>query len=319
MELSPKTEKMLELLDEKFKANNQKLDDYLEGLLFANFEPYWRYIAVDTLLTLQQPKTDIPDEIIFIGYHQITELYFKLIIHELEQMRNSELPEHTWKDKLTRIVRYLKNLIDSFDIMIDGMEMQQFLQFRMSLLPASGFQSAQFRKIEMSCTDMINLVPDQDRATLNASDIENAYNHIYWKQGSIDSETKQKTLTLQQFEQHYESEFLQWGKSWEKVNLNQQLQLLQQNNKLTDELKAAFKTLDVYLNVNWRLSHYRSAVRYLNSKGTDVSATGGTNWQKFLPPRFQRIVSFPSLWTSTELENWGKSWVDEQLLNLPSK
>ena len=318
MEISPKTEKMLELLDEKFKANNQKLDDYLEGLLFADYEPYWRYIAVDTLLTLQQPKTDIPDEIIFIGYHQITELYFKLIIHELDQMRNSDLPELVWKDKLTRIVRYLKNLIDSFDVMIDGMEMKQFLQFRMSLLPASGFQSAQFRKIEMSCTDMINLVPESNRNTI-PNTLEDAYNQIYWKQGSIDSETKQKTLTLEQFEQHYESEFLQWGKSWEQVNLNQQLQKLQQNNKLTEELKTAFKTLDVYLNVNWRLSHYRSAVRYLNASGTDVSATGGTNWQKFLPPRFQRIVSFPSLWTEEELANWGKGWVDEQLLSLPAK
>ena len=76
---------------------------------------------------------------------------------------------------------------------------------------------------------------------------------------------------------------------------------------------ARFKTLDVYLNITWRLSHYRSAVRYLAAKGVDVPATGGTNWQRFLPRRFQRIIAFPSIWTEEEKANWGKSWVDEQL------
>ena len=50
---------------------------------------YWDYIHLDTLLTLQTPKTDFPDENIFIIYHQITELYFKLIINELEQISNN--------------------------------------------------------------------------------------------------------------------------------------------------------------------------------------------------------------------------------------
>jgi tryptophan 2,3-dioxygenase len=47
--------------------------------------------------------------------------------------------------------------------------------------------------------------------------------------------------------------------------------------------------------------------------GADAPATGGTNWQKFLPPRFQKIVSFPGLWSDEELQNWGKGWVEEQL------
>lgn len=164
-DLSPKTQELLQKLQEKFGQENQKLDDYLEGLLYNNYEPYWRYVAVDTLLSLQQPKTDIPDEVIFIGYHQITELYFKLIIHELEQMSVGSLSDEHWKDKLTRVVRYFKNLIDSFDIMIDGMEMKQFLEFRMSLLPASGFQSAQFRMIEMACTDMFYLAAESQEKT----------------------------------------------------------------------------------------------------------------------------------------------------------
>jgi tryptophan 2,3-dioxygenase len=50
----------------------------LDGLLYADFLTYWDYIHLDTLLSLQSPKTPFPDEEIFIIYHQITELYFKL-------------------------------------------------------------------------------------------------------------------------------------------------------------------------------------------------------------------------------------------------
>jgi tryptophan 2,3-dioxygenase len=317
-ELSPKSQELLEKLQVKFESDGQKLEDYLEGLLYNNYEPYWRYIAVDALLNLQQPKTDIPDELIFIGYHQITELYFKLILHELEQMSAGNLDPSRWEDKITRVVRYLKNLIDSFDIMIEGMERDQFLTFRMSLLPASGFQSAQFRQIEMACTDIIHLVPESKRGQLQHAALKEQYENIYWKAGSIDETSGEKTLTLKQFESHYQDTFIQWAQTWEHKNLNQQLLKLSEINALTPELVSHFKTLDVYLNINWRLSHYRSAVRYLSSKGTDVSATGGTNWQKFLPPRFQRIMAFPSLWTEEEKEQWGKSWVDEQLLKIKS-
>ena len=314
MNLSPKATELLEKLQDKFDQDQQRIEDYLEGLLFNNYEPYWRYLAVDTLLSLQQPKTDIPDEMIFIGYHQISELYFKLIIHELEQMSTGALEENIWEDKLDRIVRYFKNLIDSFDIMIDGMQSEQFLKFRMSLLPASGFQSAQFRKIEMACTDLDQLVHSQDREK-DLTSLDQKYAHIYWKSGSIEESSGKKTLTLRQFEEHYETEFLDWAKRWQNTNLNQQVENLIKTGKLSDNLKNKFKTLDVYLNVNWRLSHYRSAVRYLSSKGNDVAATGGTNWQRFLPPKFQRIISFPSLWTQEEMDNWGKGWVDEQILH----
>ena len=217
MNLSPKATELLEKLQDKFDQDQQRIEDYLEGLLFNNYEPYWRYLAVDTLLSLQQPKTDIPDEMIFIGYHQITELYFKLIIHELEQMSTGALEENIWEDKLDRIVRYFKNLIDSFDIMIDGMQSEQFLKFRMSLLPASGFQSAQFRKIEMACTDLDQLVHSQDREK-DLTSLDQKYAHIYWKSGSIEESSGKKTLTLRQFEEHYETEFLDWAKRWDSIS-----------------------------------------------------------------------------------------------------
>ena len=57
--------------------------------------------------------------------------------------------------------------------------------------------------------------------------------------------------------------------------------------------------------------HYKSAVRYLHKNPEDIAATGGTNWQKYLPPRFQKRVFYPELWSETEINEWGKSWVED--------
>ena len=64
----------------------QDLSSYLDGLLQSDYLTYWDYIHLDTLLSLQTPKTAFPDEKIFILYHQITELYFRLILNEIEQI-----------------------------------------------------------------------------------------------------------------------------------------------------------------------------------------------------------------------------------------
>ncbi len=52
--------------------------------------------------------------------------------------------------------------------------------------------------------------------------------------------------------------------------------------------------------------HLKSAARYLQKDPEDIAATGGTNWQKYLPPKHQRRVFYPSLWSEDELKNWGR-------------
>ena len=183
-------------MQEKYNAIGQDMNSYLDGLLTSNVTNYWEYINIDTLLSLQQPKTDFPDEQIFIIYHQITELYFKLCLHELEQIANNGryiLPngeDMGWKaflepeyfaKRVIRINRYFEALTKSFDIMGDGMEKEQFLRFRMSLLPASGFQSAQYRLIEICSTDFIRLVDRDVREDFEGKEasIEELFEHIY--------------------------------------------------------------------------------------------------------------------------------------------
>ena len=87
--MDAKIEQKIKLLEEKYAQMGQDLDGYLDGLLLSNYLTYWDYTQVDTLLTLQNPKTDFPDEMIFIMYHQITELYFKLSLHEYSQIANN--------------------------------------------------------------------------------------------------------------------------------------------------------------------------------------------------------------------------------------
>src|ERR1700744_5821083 len=197
MNFSPEMEERLARLQEKYAAMGQDMVSYLDGLLYAEFLTYWDYIHLDTLLSLQNPKTPFPDEEIFIIYHQITELYFKLCLHECEQItETAPLTAEFFTIRVKRINRYFDALIQSFEIMVDGMEKEQFLHFRMSLLPASGFQSGQYRLIEIYSTDFINLVARDQREALRNAPIEEQFEHLYWKSGATELATGKKTLTL---------------------------------------------------------------------------------------------------------------------------
>lgn len=328
MELSEETLKKIKLLKEKYALIGQDLDSYLDGLIYANPLTYWDYIEVDALLSLQKPKTDFPDEKIFIVYHQITELYFYLIQHEIDQIAGngkniSESGQDLgWKDHLTvdffierlkRINLYFDALTKSFDVMRFGMEKEQFTKFRMSLLSASGFQTASYRKIEIASTDLKYMVFEPKRKELWSADIHEQLDHIYWRGGAVVEATGQKTLTLKDFEDKYMEEFHDLADHYKDINLWQKYLSLSASDRKNKDLIKELRELDVNVNVNWPLVHYRTAVHYLAVKKGEPVGTGGTNWQKYLPPRFQRRIFYPELWSAKEMEEWGKSWVDQVL------
>ncbi|AFL85561.1 tryptophan 2,3-dioxygenase (vermilion) [Belliella baltica DSM 15883] len=305
------TEK-IELLQRKFKASGQDLSSYLEGLLYADYLNYWDYINLDILLSLQQPKTSFKDEKIFIIYHQITELYFKLIIWELEQIaEQQEIKADFFKERLERVIMYFDHLISSFAVMWKGMEREQFLKFRMSLLPSSGFQSAQYRVIEILSSDVANLIHVDKRDSIsNNMTTDDLFNNLYWQQGAIELATGEKTLTLKTFEIKYGKELKELIDSNKSKNIWKQYQSCADKD---EELKKLMQTLDLKANVFWPLAHYKSAVRYLQRDPVDIAATGGTNWQKYLPPRFQKVIFYPEIWTDQEKAEWGKGWVVKEI------
>src|SRR5476651_1871459 len=107
MSITPEIEARLAQLQEKYEAMGQDMTSYLDGLLHADFLTYWDYIHLDTLLSLQSPKTPFPDEEIFIIYHQITELYFKLALHECKQIAGRPLlTADFFTARLKRVNRY---------------------------------------------------------------------------------------------------------------------------------------------------------------------------------------------------------------------
>ena len=290
-QFDPKILDKIHQLEEKFRASGQDLLSYLEGLLFADYLTYWDYINLDVLLSLQQPKTSFKDEKIFIIYHQITELYFKLIISEMEQIADeSPLTETFFKARLERILMYFDHLISSFAMMWKGMEKDQFLKFRMSLLPSSGFQSAQFREIELMATDAFHLIYLSKRAEFDYhSPGDDLFENLYWQHGAIELATGEKTLTLKNFEEKYGKKLIDLIESYRRKNLWQKYMDLENPS---EALKDLMKTFDLKANVFWPLAHYKSAVRYLQKDPHDIAATGGTNWQKYLPPRFQKVIFF---------------------------
>ena len=321
MELSDDIIEKVKQLQEKYAATGHDLNSYLEGLLYADYVKYWDYIQVDTLLSLQKPRTNFPDEIIFIMYHQVTELYFKLSLHELEQLANKEdLTGEFLTVRLTRVNRYFEALTKSFEIMINGMEREQFLKYRMSLLPASGFQSGQYRKIEIACANFLQLVEKDERHKFSSDyseeDIPNMFEWIYWKKGATELESGKKTLSLIQFEEKYRDEFIALAKKLKNKNVWALYKGLPEAEQQKEELILALRQLDINVNVNWPLVHYKSAARYLQKDPMDIAATGGTNWQKYLPPRFQKRIFYPSLWSVKEIEDWGKGWVESVVRDL---
>lgn len=315
--------KKIKQLSKKYSSTGQDLSSYLDGLLYADYVGYWNYIHLDTLLSLQTPKTDFPDEKIFIIYHQISELYFKLCLLEIEQINkngrnvietgedlgwNKTLTIDLFIEKLERINRYVKNLIDSFEIMTKGMDKKQFLKFRMALLPSSGFQSMQYRMIELRSTNLKQLHPKGLHSSSNS--LKKMYDNLYWKHGAIDLKTNKKTYTLKQFERKYDERLIKLANKMKEKNIWEKYNSLNAIERKNKNLIQLLKEYDVNININWKLAHYKSAVKYLKTKHHSTAATGGTNWETFLPPKFQKIIFFPDLWTKKEKENWGKKWVE---------
>jgi tryptophan 2,3-dioxygenase len=309
MEITPELHDRLQQLADKYAAMGQSLTSYLDGLLHADYLTYWDYIHLDTLLSLQNPRTPFPDENIFIIYHQITELYFNLILRAAHQVCEAEnLSADLFKRQLKRIHSYFTQLINSFEIMVEGLDKTEFLQFRMSLLPSSGFQSVQYRKIELVSTVINNLVHIQHRKDMNAgTPVATLYDNIYWKWGATELATGKKTLTLKQFENKYSAELIRYATNLQQSNLWVKYQELEARGEADEELRDLLREHDHQANVAWPLSHYRSAARHLESRSKVIEATGGTNWQQYLPPKFQRVIFYPDLLTAEEMEIWGKS------------
>ncbi len=297
------TETLYKRIEEKFKAMDQNPEVHLEGLIWAKPITYWDYILPDALLSLQIQRTTQPDEMVFIMYHQINELLFKMILWEIDQVsRLKEVGADFFTEKLSRISRYFDMLSSSFSIMGDGMEKEQYMKFRNTLTPASGFQSAQYRMIEFSSTELINLIDNRFRATIDRNTpYEHAFEHLYWQAAGKDHSTGKKNALLTNFEKRYKQEFLDKMEYYNQTNLWTRFKQLPEAVRKNPELIKAMRHYDYTVNITWVMAHYHAAGKYLGN----AEATGGSDWRKYMLPKYQRRIFFPDLWSKEELENWG--------------
>lgn len=277
---------------------------------------YWDYVQVDQLLGLQKPRTHFPDEKIFIGYHQVTELLLMLALHELDQLTSSDdgFPAaDVFENKLGRIHRYLGMCAQSFDVMSEGMDPGQYNTFRHALAPASGFQSFQFRKMELMATDLIHLVRKEKRDAMQASDpVEALLPELYWRAAGLNRQTGERTPTMVQFEDKYWASLLALGHGYRKRNLWQQYLRAQASalpRPQIDAITHAMRKLDWLFNQEWPLVHYNAACRYLD--GADAEGTGGSKWKEYLHPRYQQRIFYPALWSESERAHWGELKLDD--------
>lgn len=296
---------LLNRISEKYIAIDQNPNVHLEGLLWAKPITYWDYIMPEALLSLQTQRTTLPDEMVFIMYHQINELIFKMVLWEIDQVSNSESVEASFfTEKLRRISRYFDMLSTSFDIMGDGMEPEQYFKFRNTLTPASGFQSAQYRLIEFASTELINLIDYRFRANINRdTPYEHAYEHLYWQAAGKDHSTGKKNTLIRLFEEKYKTMFLHKMEGYNSCNLWTKFKQLPEAVRQDAALIKAMRHYDYTVNVTWVMAHYDAAGKYLGN----AEATGGSDWRKYMHPKYQRRIFFPELWSAEELEHWGEN------------
>jgi tryptophan 2,3-dioxygenase len=129
---------------------NQQLESSIHVDLKRD-DDYTAYLQLDKLLDAQHPLSDPPhhDEMLFIIQHQVTELWMKLIIHEIEaaivRIRKDDLPPAV--KNLAR-VKHIQNQIYNQWMVLDTLTPSEYAQFRHVFGKASGFQSPQYRLLE---------------------------------------------------------------------------------------------------------------------------------------------------------------------------
>jgi tryptophan 2,3-dioxygenase len=228
---------------------------------------YESYLHIPQLLELQQGLTQAHDELLFIVIHQVYELWFKVLIDELETVRAAIVTDdlRAARHALTR-VKVIEDLLVEQVAVLETMAPQDFLTFRSELAPASGFQSVQFREIEF-------LSGLKDAGYIKALD------------GQGDARARlQRRLDEPSLHDAFTALIDRRG-----VTVGD---LYRQGNRHADLLELAEALLDHDEGFRlWRLRHIEMVQRQIGDKPGTGGSTGVRYLQSTLGKRF-----FPELW-----------------------
>jgi tryptophan 2,3-dioxygenase len=243
---------------------------------------YGGYLRVPELLAQQLPQSGAPDELLFITVHQVYELWFKLLLHELEVAREAMFGGELWqaRHQFRRVHAVERVLIQQIDV-LETMTPQDFLEFRAKLSPASGFQSVQFRELEflsgLKDASYLGRLKNADedelarlRRRLDEPSLWDAYLTALSQRGLpvSDDEIMGSLLAVARDRRSYDD-------LWQLAE-----------DLLTHDETAA----------QWRARHVQMVERQIGTK----SGTGGSTGAPYLRGR-TRLHYFPLLW---ELRAW---------------
>jgi tryptophan 2,3-dioxygenase len=263
---------------------------------FAGAMSYGDYLRLDAVLGAQNPRSDDHNEMLFIVQHQASELWMKLMLHELtaarDHVRNDDL-QPAFK-MLARVARIMAQLNQSWDV-LSTLTPAEYSSFRSSLGASSGFQSYQYRRIEfvLGNKNAVLMEPHRHRAdlfdplskTLGEPSIYDEAIRVLAKRGfPVDAACVERDWTMGHV--FNESVCAAWVEVYR--NTEKHWDLYELAEKLVD-LEDAFR--------QWRFRHATTVERVIGFK----RGTGGTAGVSYLR-RLLDTVLFPELWRArTEL------------------
>lgn len=263
---------------------------------FTDSLSYGDYLALDELLSAQRPLTSAHDEVLFIVIHQVSELWMKLIIHELEgamKLLEQGVIDPALK-MLTRVCRAQEQMTNAWEV-LKTMTPADYLEFRSSFGRASGFQSYQYRLIEflLGNRNPFMMRPHEHRSDHHAS-LQKALTSPSLYDLAL------RLLAQRGFPIPAEVLERDFAKPYEPSSAVLQAWLAVYRNTLEhwDLYYLAEKLIDVEDNFRrWRFNHLTTVERMIGHK----RGSGGTAGVGYLK-KVLEVVLFPELWqVRTEL------------------
>jgi tryptophan 2,3-dioxygenase len=251
---------------------------------------YGRYLALDQLLDCQRPVSDSPDELLFIVIHQATELWLKLMVHELRAARQRIVADDLQPafKMLARVSRIMEQLVHAWDVLAT-MTPPEYSAIRPYLASSSGFQSWQYRCFEfrLGNKNAAMLKPHEHsaerlaivRAAYEAPSLYDEALRLLARRGlpvpasHVERDWTQPYVASKEVEQAWLSVYRQPADQWD---------LYQLGEELTD-LEDAFRL--------WRFRHVTTVERVIGFK----RGTGGTGGVSYLRKMLD-VVLFPEIW-----------------------
>ncbi|SDN71149.1 tryptophan 2,3-dioxygenase [Psychrobacillus sp. OK028] len=268
-------------------------DDKKESGIHTDFSEdmtYGEYLKLDNLLTSQNRLSGHHDEMLFIIIHQVSELWMKLILHELTsaiQAIQADKMQSAFK-MLARVTKIQTQIIQAWDV-LSTLTPAEYLEFRDKLGKASGFQSFQYRKIEFALgykTKHILKIYEQEKELYE--DLKGAFQAPSIYDVSIQALARagfaiNSSLLNRDYSITYSGDE-SVAKAWEEVyrNVDRYWNLYQLAEKLVD--------VEDWLQ-QWRFRHMKTVERIIGFKKGTGGSSGVNYLRHVLDHRF-----FPELW-----------------------